>query len=78
MGDFSIPLLGMSRACAELNHAAARIARAPLSASDPLADQFDLSVEIVALLQAREAFHANVKSAQAVDENTRTFLDLLP
>lgn len=78
MGDFSIPLLGMSRACADLNQAAARIARAPLSASDPLADQIDLSFEIVALLQARDAFRANAKLAQTVDENTRTFLDLLP
>jgi hypothetical protein len=78
MGNFSIPLLGMARAWADLDHAATRIAHAPHPATTPPSDQIDLSVEIVALLQVPIDLRANVKSAQALDDNTRTLLDLLP
>ena len=78
MDDFSIALLGISRASNDFNLAAARLSRTTLPSSDSPCDEIDLSAEIVALLRARSDFQANVKSAQALDQTTKALLSLLP
>lgn len=71
---FDAPLEGIRVHTARLDLAAARLAKAG-SAAD--GDQVDLSAELIALLVARNGVAANVKAAQAVDETSRTVLDLL-
>lgn len=72
MIDFQTPLAGMNRASAKLDRAAARIAMAPVASGDSV----DLSEEMIALMDARNNFEANVRSFQAEDRMTRTLLDI--
>ena len=72
MIDFQIPLAGMNAASASLDRAAQTIARA----ADPSADSVDLSTEMVALMEARTNFEANVKVAQTYDEMTQSLVDI--
>ena len=74
MIDFSVPLGGMQRAEDRVNSAAQRIASAPFQ---PPGDSADLSTEAVGLLDARNAFAANVKVAHVADEMARSTLDIL-
>lgn len=77
MVDLSIPLAGMQQAADRLNLSASRIARAPFEALNPAqADTIDLSVEMVGILEARNAFTANVNVAKVGDEMTRATLEL--
>jgi flagellar hook-associated protein FlgK len=74
MIDFSTPLQGMQTAMDRVNLAARQIAQ---SADPNAGDTVDLSTEAVALLEARNAFTANVKVAKTVDEMNRSLIDML-
>lgn len=71
---FDAPLEGIRVQTDRLNLAATRLARA---AGAEGGDQVDLSAELIALLVARNGVAANGKAAQAVDETSRSVLDLL-
>ena len=71
---FDAPLEGIRVDTDRLDLAATRLAKA---GSAEGGDQVDLSAELIALLVARNGVAANVKAAQAVDETSRTVLDLL-
>jgi flagellar basal body rod protein FlgG len=73
MIDFQAPLQGMSLASASLDRAATRIA----SLGTPAGDSVDLSAEMVALIQAKNNFGANVRVAQTMDEVTQSLLNLI-
>ncbi len=74
MIDFSIPLAGMSAAEGSLDRAATRIANV---AGNTGGDSVDLSAEVVALIEARNNFAANVKAAQAEDQTTQSLLKIV-
>lgn len=63
----------MDRASASLDRAASRIA----TIGQPSGDTVDLSTEMVALIQARNEFGANVKAAQTADELTQSLLNIV-
>ncbi len=71
MIQFDAPLQGIQNAESRLNTAAGRIARA----ANP-EDHVDLSAEIVALLEAKNATAANTKVAQAMDDMSRNLLNI--
>jgi flagellar hook-associated protein FlgK len=73
MIDFQTSLQGMDRASASLDRAASRIA----TIGQPSGDTVDLSTEMVALIQARNEFGANVKAAQTADELTQSLLNIV-
>ena len=73
MIDFQTSLLGMDRASASLDRAASRIA----VISQPSGDTVDLSSEMIALIQARNNFGANIKVAQTMDEVTHSLLKIV-
>ena len=83
MMDFSVPLQGMQQASDRVDVAAQRIASMSPAVSpqqnstQPAADNVDLSAEMVALMDGRNHFAANVKVVHAVDEMTKATLDLL-
>ena len=79
MGSFSVPALGMSDAVAQLNKTAARLASATAALANPdqSGDVVSLSDEMVALMQARTMFQANVESAKTVDEIQQSTLSIL-
>ena len=74
MIDFNIPLQGLSAAMDRVNTAGRQIAQA---AKGDSGDSVDLSPAAVALLDARNAFAANVKVTKTVDEMARTLIDVL-
>lgn len=69
-------LEGMHRAEAQLNTAAAHIAKMPDSVQ-PGGDTVDLSAEIVALMSARDNFMANVGAAKTGDQIQRALLNII-
>jgi flagellar basal body rod protein FlgG len=73
MIDFQTPIEGMDRASASLDRAASRIA----AIGQPSGDTVDLSTEMVALIQARDNFGANVKVTQTMDEVTQSLLNVV-
>jgi flagellar hook-associated protein FlgK len=73
MIDFQTPLQGMDSASASVDRAASRIA----AIGQPSGDTVDLSTEMVALIQARNDFGANVKAAQTVDEISQSLLNIV-
>ena len=73
MIDFQTSLEGMDRASASLDRAASRIA----TIGQPSGDTVDLSTEMVALIQARNDFGANVKAAETADELTQSLLNIV-
>ena len=73
MIDFQTPLQGMDSASASLDRAASRIA----AIGQPSGDSDDLSTEMVALIQARDNFGANVKAAQTMDEVSQSLLNIV-
>ena len=75
--DFSIPLAGMNAAEASLNRTAANIANFGGSAQGRSGgDTVDLSADMIALIEARNNFGANVKVAQTEDQMTQSFLKI--
>jgi hypothetical protein len=73
MIDFQAPLQGMESASASLDRTASRIA----SIGRPAGDSVDLSTEMVALIQARDTFGANVKVAQTMDELSQSLFNII-
>lgn len=69
----SSALEGMSRAMAQLNRAASDIAVAPAAGEDTV----DLSAAMVALLESRNSFEANVKMLKVAEEMDRSLINVL-
>ena len=65
----------IQRASASVNQTASRLAR-PVDVSGN-GDKVDLSAEMIALLQAKNATAMGVKIAQTVDDLQRSTLDVL-
>lgn len=77
MVGLSAPLEGLSRAETSFDSAAAKIAQpVSLDAPDPQ-DQVSLSDQMVALMQARNEYEANLKSLQTGFQMQKTLLDLM-
>jgi len=74
MIDFSTPLSAMQRAEASLNQTAARVASIGLT---PSGDSVDLSAEMIAMMEAKNNFSANVKVAQTEDQVSQSLLNIL-
>jgi hypothetical protein len=74
MIDFSTPLAGLSAAEQSINKIAANIASAGGSAAG---DAVDLSAEAVALLQAKNDFHASANVVHAEDDVYRSLLQVV-
>jgi flagellar hook protein FlgE len=74
MIDFSTPLAGMSAAEQSINKAATNIANA---GGSPAGDSVDLSAEALALLQAKNDFHANANVVHAEDDVYRSLLKVV-
>lgn len=78
MIDFTIPVEGIRRAESSFNTAAAKIVQAPLAAADQAGgDTVDLSAEMVALMESRNQFAANLKTLQVGDRMAQATLDIL-
>ena len=75
----SSSLLGLSRAETQLNTTADRIAKSPLSdTSNPQpGDSVDLSAEMVALIQSRQNYDANLATLRTGDEMQKTLLNMI-
>ena len=71
-------LQGLAQSQASFDHAANRIARLPFSAGlqNPQ-DQASLSDEMVALIQARNDYEANLRTLKTGNEMQKTLLNLL-
>ncbi len=69
-------LVGLKRAEAKVERSAERIAKLPLTASDP-GDEVHLSEEIVSMIQARNAFEANIETLKTAAEIESHAIDLL-
>ncbi len=69
----------MSQASSNFDRAASGIARAPAppSTTEYPIDAIDLSQEVVTLLQARNDFAANSKTARVADGMNRSVLDMI-
>jgi hypothetical protein len=76
MPDLSIPLAGITRASERVDSAASHIARAtaPPDEAAP-GDVVELTPAMVALLEARTDYLANIKAAHVVDETNQSLLD---
>jgi len=74
--SFIAPIAGMANAVSRLDSAASRISRAGVTRGDA-GDQVDLSAEVLALMESRTSFAANVKMVQAADEMERSTLSIL-
>ena len=74
--DLTIPLAGLNRASENFDSAASRIARAPVPTDEPPGDVIELSPAMIAMLEARNDYVANLRSAETMDETSRTLTDL--
>jgi len=72
--DLAIPLNGLNRAGAALDRAASCLAQAPLSVQEPPQDVIELSPAMVAMLEARNSYIANLRAAKSMDESQRLLL----
>jgi hypothetical protein len=70
MIDFSTPLTGMMQAETMVNQIATRVAQ-------PATDTADLSVQVVELMAAKDAFAVDAKVAQVGDQMTQSALSVL-
>ncbi len=71
-------LQGLQNAAAQFDSAAATIAKLPSAApSLGSGDIVDLSAAMVLMMTARDAFLANVKTAQTGDELQQTLLSMI-
>jgi flagellar hook protein FlgE len=77
MIDLAVPLAGATSAGNRFEKSAEKIARASFSQTGQGGDSVDLSSEAVALLEARNAFQANLKVVHTADEMTQAALDLV-
>jgi flagellar basal body rod protein FlgC len=79
MADLSIPSQGMTRASADFDRAASKIARAPSSTAQTgfPQDTVELSTSTVDLLQAKSDVEANTRTFRISDEMNRTVLDMV-
>jgi hypothetical protein len=68
--SFTSSLDGLQSAGVRFEAAARRIAAPP-------SDATDLSTDAVAMLEARNSFDANLKTAQVADEMTKSTLNIL-
>ena len=76
MVGLSAPLEGLSRAQTRFASAAAKIAQ-PVSLDSPNPqDQVSLSDQMVALMQSRNDYEANLKSLQTGNQRQKTLLDV--
>lgn len=74
--SFSAPLSGIQKAEDRVDLAARRIASLPVQGQNPeQGDRVDLSTEMVALLESRQAVQANVKVLQTADEMSQTLIN---
>lgn len=72
-----IGLEGLRRAEAKLEKTARELARLPLSASDgAAADRVSLSDSMIALLEARHSYEANLRMIETDEELTGRLIDL--
>ena len=74
--DLTIPLAGLNRASENLDSAASRIARDTVPTDEPPSDVIELSPAMIAMLEARNDYVANLRSAETMDETSRTLTDL--
>jgi flagellar basal body rod protein FlgC len=65
----------MQAAQTQIEQSASRIASLPAAGNG--GDSVDLSAEMVALLEGRNNFAANVKAQEVMDENTQSALDMV-
>ncbi|MGH9622349.1 MAG: hypothetical protein ACRD45_21920 [Bryobacteraceae bacterium] len=72
---YTSPLSGMLAAQEQVGQAASRIAGFPANSEG--ADSVDLSSEMIALLEARNDFAADVKAQEVMDDTTQSALDLV-
>lgn len=72
---YTTPLSGMLAAQDRVERSASRIASLPANGTG--ADSIDLSAEMIALLEARNDFAAEVKAQEVMDETTQSALDLV-
>lgn len=77
MGIQQAGLEGLRRAEASLEKTATRVAQFSMALSGEPQDYVDLSTEAVALLEARNAYKANLKSIETADDLTKATLDIL-
>jgi flagellar hook protein FlgE len=77
MVGLSAPLEGLSRAQASFDHAAANIARPVSIDSQAPQDQVSMSDQMVALLEAKNSYEANLKTLQTGNQMQKTLLDLI-
>ncbi|HKW97972.1 MAG TPA: flagellar basal body rod C-terminal domain-containing protein [Bryobacteraceae bacterium] len=77
MVGFDAPLEGVARAEQSFDQAAGKIAQ-PLSI-DPQnqQDMVSLSEEMVALMEARNSYEANLRSLSTVDQMQKKLIDIL-
>lgn len=68
---------GLRRAEASLQKTAARVAQISTALTGEPHDYVDLSSEAVALIEARTAFQANIKSVETANELEQSTLDIL-
>ncbi|MCC6292034.1 MAG: hypothetical protein IT164_05255 [Bryobacterales bacterium] len=72
-----IGLEGLRRAEEKLEKTARELARLPMSASDgAAADQVSLSDSMIALLEARHSYEANLRMIETDEELTGRLIDL--
>jgi len=72
----AIAVSGLNAAQNQVERVAGRIARATIPETSS-GDTVDLAAEMVALMEGRNQFQANVKSAQTADEMERSALDIV-
>ena len=74
MNGLDSPLEGLARAQSSFDRAADKIAKSPLVNSQ---DRVSLSDDMVALMNARNDYEANLKSLKTSNEMTQKLLDVL-
>lgn len=77
MNGLDTSLEGLSRAQAAFDQAADNIARSPSANPQNPQDQVSVSDEMVALLNSRNDYEANLKSLDAGKELQKKLLDLI-
>ena len=71
-------LQGLAQSQASFDRAASRIARMPFAAgSQNPQDQASLSDQVVALIQARNDYEANLRTLKSANEMQKTLLNVL-
>lgn len=78
MAGLSIPLQGLSQASALFDSAATKVSRlATQGTSDTPADTVDLSAAAVQMIEAKNAFQANLNVAHSYDQLQQATLNIL-